>query len=51
VPTRHPLLSELLTACAVVIAVWVVRDALAARRLQSARPDDDALAGPTLRTG
>ena len=33
VPTRHPLLSELLTACAIVIAVWVLRDGLAAVRM------------------
>jgi hypothetical protein len=30
--THYPWLSELLTACAVVVAVWVVRDGLAAWR-------------------
>lgn len=32
VRTHYPWLSELLTACALVIAVWVVRDGAAARR-------------------
>ena len=32
VRTHYPRLSELLTACALVIAVWVVRDGAAARR-------------------
>jgi hypothetical protein len=42
VPTRHPLLSELLTACAIVIAIWVVRDGLAAvRTARRATPRDD----------
>src|SRR5687768_16108359 len=33
VVTRYPVLSELLTACAVLIAVWAFRDGTAARRL------------------
>jgi hypothetical protein len=42
VPTRHPLLSELLTACAIVIAIWVVRDGLAAVSLaRRATPRDE----------
>ena len=47
VPTRHPLLSELLTACAIVIAAWVLRDGLAAirmARMPAAR--DERLASP-----
>ena len=32
VRTHYPWLSELLTACALVIAVWAVRDGAAARR-------------------
>ena len=43
VPTRHPLLSELLTACALVIAIWAVRDGRAAHRLRSARGDTDVV--------
>jgi len=32
VPTHHPPLSELLTACAVIIVVWAVRDGWASHR-------------------
>ena len=34
VPTRYPALSELLTACAFVVAIWACRDAAAARHLR-----------------
>ncbi len=37
-PTHHPVLSELLTVCAVAVAVWAIRDALAAQRLAQALP-------------
>jgi hypothetical protein len=37
VPTRYPLVSELLTACALLVAIWAVRDGLAARRQGRAR--------------
>jgi hypothetical protein len=36
--TRHLVVSELLTACAVVIAIWAVRDGTAARRLRRRSP-------------
>ena len=46
VPARHPpLLAWLLTACAVAVLVWAVRDALAAQR-QAARPARAAAATP-----
>ena len=32
VPTHHPVLSELLSACAVVIVIWAVRDGWASHR-------------------
>jgi len=32
VPTHHPVLSELLSACAVVIVVWAIRDGWASHR-------------------
>jgi hypothetical protein len=32
VPTHHPLLSELLSACAVVIVIWAIRDGRASHR-------------------
>jgi hypothetical protein len=44
VPARHPpLLAWLLTACAVAVLVWAVRDAVAAHR-QAARPAPAATA-------
>ena len=36
--TRHLVVSELLTACAVVIAIWAVRDGTAARLLRRRSP-------------
>jgi len=32
VPTRHPVLSELLSACSIAVVIWAVRDARASHR-------------------